>query len=742
MVDEDWALQGKKMAKEDRLTKVLELMKQPEKIRNIGICAHIDHGKTTLSDNLLSGAGMISQELAGKQLAMDFLEEEQERGITIQTANISMIHQFEGEDVLINLLDTPGHVDFGGDVTRAMRAVDGAVVVVCAVEGCMPQTETVLRQALKERVKPVLFINKVDRLIREVKLTPEAMQERFVKSINHVNKIIKSVAPEEYKEKWQVSVKDGSVAFGSAYHNWAMSFSMMQKKKLSFKDVLDAYSKEDGYKEFAEKSPLHETVLDMVIKHLPNPVEAQKYRIPKLWQGETDTEVGKQLLSCDPNGQLVFVVTKVMIDPQAGEISTGRIFSGTLKKGMDVYLNNAKVKHRIQQVIISKGAKREIIDNAKAGNIAGIVGMADTSSGETISEEPIAPFESITHLFDPVVTKAIEAKNPADLAKLIEILKQMAKEDPTIAITINEETGENLISGLGELHLEIKEHMIQRDKGLDIVVSPPIVVYRETVEKPSPTVMGKSPNKHNKIFVIVEPLDKAISAAIHAGKIPEGRFKKPKDELLASLQEAGIDRQSAKNYKDIYKGNVLTEETRGIVHIGEIIELVMQAFEEAMRAGPLVRAPGTGLKVRLMDTKLHEDSIHRGPAQMIPAVRSAIFNAMLTAGDVIFEPKQTIRIDSPLEYLGAISKLVQGRRGQLLDTEQDGDMLVVKAKLPVAEMFGFTSSLRSGTAGRGAWFLVDQTFEKLPNDLQREIALRIRKRKGLKEEIPQPEVLE
>src|SRR3990167_7332354 len=202
--------------------KVVGLMDHQERIRNICTCAHIDHGKTTFSDSLLAGAGMISEDLAGKQLALDFREDEIARGITIDAANVSMVHHLEGHDFLINLIDTPGHVDFGGDVTRAMRAVDGCIVLSCAVEGVMPQTETVLRQALKERVKPILFINKVDRLIKELKLTPEAMHERFVKIINNVNQFIEDIAPEEYKQKWKVGVADGTVAFGSAFHKWAL----------------------------------------------------------------------------------------------------------------------------------------------------------------------------------------------------------------------------------------------------------------------------------------------------------------------------------------------------------------------------------------------------------------------------------------------------------------------------------------------------------------------------------------
>ncbi len=718
--------------------RVLELMKKPTNIRNIGIVAHIDHGKTTLSDNLLAGAGMMSEDLAGKQRVMDFLEEEQQRGITIQTANISMVHTIGDDEFLINLLDTPGHVDFGGDVTRAMRAVDGAVVVVCAVEGAMPQTETVLRQALKDRVKPVLFINKVDRLIKELQLTPEKMQEQFVKIINNVNKIIRNIAPPEYREKWQVSVQEGSVAFGSAYHNWGLSFSIMQKKKLGFKDVLDAYSN-DKTKEFAKQAPVHEALLNMAVNHLPNPVDAQKYRIPKLWPGDKDTELGKELIACDARGRLVGVITKITVDPQAGEIAACRLFSGTLKKGMTLRLNQVKKDERVQQVFIYKGAQRIAVDEALAGNIIGMVGLKGVSSGETISEGDVEPFEGIKHIFEPVVTKAIEAKNPKDLPKLIEVLKQLAKEDPTIVISINEQTGENLLSGLGELHLEIKENIIKRDRGLQIVTSPPIVVYRESVKSSAGPVLGKSPNKHNHLFISVEPMSEQLFRGIASGEIPETRIKKKNKTIVEQLVQYGMERNTAYDVKDIYKGNMLMDATKGIVHIQEIMELVMQSFEAVCDAGPLAKEPMARMIVKLTDCKLHEDSIHRGPAQIIPAMRQGILYAMLEAGPMLFEPVQTIRIDSPADYLGVISKTIQGRRGQILDTSQEGENLVVTAKMPVGEMFGFTSALRSATSGHGAWFLVDQEFEKLPDNLQEDIVTRIRERKGMKKEIPKLE---
>ena len=715
----------------DKMTeKIVKIMKVPKQIRNISVAAHIDHGKTTFSDNLLSGAGMISEDLAGRQRALDFHADEQERGITIDSASVSMVHDWEGTEYLINLIDTPGHVDFGGDVTRAMRAVDGSIVLSCAVEGIMPQTETVLRQALKELVKPVLFINKVDRLIKEVKLTPEAMAAKFMKIIDEVNALIVKIAPEGYGEKWQLSVQDGSVAFGSAFHNWALSFPYMKKKGLTFKDVIEAYEN-DTYKDLAKKAPIHEVVLNMVIEHHPNPMEAQVYRIPRIWHGDPETEVGKDLVACNAEGNPAFVVTKIVIDKHAGEVAAGRLFSGTLKQGQEVYMNMAKKKVRLQQVSVYKGAKRMAVDEAPPGNIIGLVGLKGVFSGETISGVEMEPFEAIKHIFDPVITKSIEATTPADLPKLVEILNQVGKEDPSIKIEINEETGENLISGMGELHLEVIENRIVSEKNLKVKTSPPIVVYRETVQKKSGEFEGKSPNKHNKLYFVVEPLEDNVYDAIKAGDLPEGRARKKDLALYKKFQALGYETKASKQVVDIYNGNLLIDGTRGIVHIGEIISLVSEGFESVMQGGALAREPCSKVKVTLMDCKLHEDAIHRGPAQMLPAVRDGIRSAMADARPSLLEPLQEMQIEGPGDSLGEISRLIQNKRGQLLNMDQEGDSLTVKAMLPVAEIFGWSSDLRSATRGRGSSFIIDQKFEKLPENLAADVVGKIRQRKGL-----------
>jgi len=717
---------------DEKAKKIQELMQQQEKIRNIAIAAHIDHGKTTFSDNLLAGAGMISEELAGKQLALDFHEDEATRGITIDSASVSMVHKLKGEEYLINLIDTPGHVDFSGDVTRAMRAVDGCIILVDAVEGVMPQTETVVRQALKELVKPVLFLNKVDRLIKEVKLTPKEMEKRFISIINHVNELIHNIALKGYKEKWKVGVGEGSVAFGSAFHNWALSFSYMKEKGITFKDVIDSYQN-DKVKELAKKAPLHEIILNMVIKHHPDPIQSQMYRIPKIWHGDLNSKLGKDLITCSPKGEPVFVPVKIVVDKHAGEVAGGRLFSGTIKQGDEVYMNLAKRNVRTQQVSVYRGAQRLIVDEVSAGNIIGIVGLKDVFAGETVSRNPIEPFEAIKHIFEPVVTKSIEATKAADLPRLVEILKQIRKEDPSIKIEINEQTGESLMSGMGELHLEIIENRIKTEKGLDVKTSSPIIVYRETIGKESPAIEGRSPNKHNSFYIKVGLLEDNVYEAIKSGELREGKVKKKSEDIFNIFSKLGWSGDMIRNVKDIYKGNVFLDETRGEVHIGEVMEMVLDAFKMVMDQGPLAREPCMKLKVSLVDTRLHEDAIHRGPAQVYPAIREAIVEAMKKSNAYLLEPLQIHLIEMPDKFLGIVTKLVGSKRGQMLEVKQEETQAEMKAKLPVAEMIGWSNDLRSATEGRGVSSLMDQLFEKVPASIRQDVIRKIRKRKGLSE---------
>ncbi len=720
--------------KEDNIEKATALMNKLDHIRNIGIAAHIDHGKTTFSDNLLAGCGMMSEELAGKQLVLDYDEQEQARGITINAASASMVHNVEGQDYLVNLIDTPGHVDFGGDVTRAMRAVDGCIIVVCAVEGAMPQTETVIRQAIREKVKPVLFINKVDRLINELRVTPEEMQNRFIKIINKFNELLDRVVADDFKGKWNVKVDDGSVAFGSAFHNWAVSLPRMKKTNLGFKDVYN-YCKNNDQKSLAKRSPIHEVVLDMVIHHLPPPNVAQKYRIPHIWRGDLTSPLGKNMVECNENGPLALMVTKIILDPHAGEVAIGRMFSGKIQRGQELYVIGMPNKNRVQQTNVMVGPDRIPIDYVSAGNIVAATGIRDAIAGSTVTDDPEAePFERIVHVSEPVVTVAVEAKNTKDLPKLVEVLRLISKADPSIQVQINQETGENLMSGMGELHLEITEYRIRNDHKMEIVCSEPIVVYRETVSKPSPYKFeGKSPNKHNRFYIEVEPLPENIVKAIYNNELPEN-VKKYKKETAKILQDLGMDKDVAKGVFGVHGLNIITDTTKGIQHLFETRDLIMEAFDEVMKSGPTVSEPCQGILIKLVDAKLHEDAIHRGPAQVIPAARNAIYGAITISEPTLLEPMQKVFISTPQEIMGDASRELNSRRSEVKDMKTVGDSVEIEAKAPVAEMFGFASAIRSATGGRVLWNTENMGFEQLPRNLRDDVIKKIRERKGLKPE--------
>ena len=733
--------------REDNAKKAVELMKDQKLIRNLGTAAHIDHGKTTFSDNLIAGAGMMSSETAGEQRLLDYDEQEAARGITINAASAAMVVPYKEPDTgamkhyLVNLIDTPGHVDFGGDVTRAMRALDGVYILCCAVEGIMPQTETVIRQAMKERVRPMLFINKVDRAIVEQQLTPQMMIEKFSKIITQFNQKIMDVLPAPLNKEWQVSLQDGTVALGSAYNNWAVSLPYLNRPELkkigmNLTKVFEYCAKEGGQAELAKIIPLADVALEMAINHIPCPVDAQKVRIPTIWKGDLNSDLGKQMLNCDPNGEVALMVTKIIMDKQAGEIAIGRLFSGTVKKGMTLYVSGMPAPQRVQTVALMVGADRTPIEECKAGNIVAVTGLKDAIAGSTVSTlKDMEPFEKMTHYSEPVITKAIEAKSMADLPKLVEVLRVIAKADPSLSIEINNETGEHLMSGMGELHLEITEYRIVNEQGVEIVSSPPIVVYQESVKGPNPNEFeGKSPNKHNKFYFIVEPLEEGVKEAIRKGEIDtEAKIKDPK-ELAKVLADCGMNIDEAKGLVAFKNNNVLIDCTKGIQYLHETMELVKQAFEEAMMRGPLANEKVAGLKVKLMDAKLHEDTIHRGPAQIIPAVRDGIYGAMCQAGRILLEPMQKVFISVPPDYMGGAVNLINQRRGTILEMGQDGADSTVTAICPVADMFGFSSDIRGSTQGRAIWSIENAGFEKLVPDLQKKVVTEIRTRKGLNPE--------
>jgi len=721
------------VTKRKMVQEVLKIMKSKERIRNIGIIAHIDHGKTTLTDSLLAGAGLLSLSLAGQVRALDYLEEEQRRGITIKTANISLLYEWRNDSYVVNLIDTPGHVDFSGRVTRALRAIDGVMVVVDAVEEIMVQTETVTRQALEERVKPILFINKVDRLIRELKLSPEKIREKFERIIRNFNNLIENFGEGPFKKRWKVKPENETVIFGSALHKWGFTIPSINKSGLKFKDIIKYYQ-EGKINQLQDLFPLHEAILSAIVKNLPNPKAAQKYRIPKIWHGNLESEVGQAMLNCDDKGPLTLCITKIIIDPHAKLVATGRIFSGIIREGQEVYLMNARKPHRIQQVGMYMGAIREIVKEIPAGNIGAIIGPEELKSGETIVElgyeTKMAPFEEIKYITEPVVTLTIEPQKPQYLQKMLESMKKLSIQDPNLSVSINEETGEYLLSGIGELHLEIAIKELEK-LGLEIITSKPIVVYRETIKTKGGPVFVDSINELNSVTLVVEPLEEEILNVL-LEKIP---IREEEDKKIIRV----LTRKMKQYLKDVNKIWGIEKHGNLLIYTGQENEEILAAknsvvtgFKWACESGPLCGEPLRGLKVIILELNVHKSPEMRDPSQIIPMIRNAVFKAILSDTPTILEPIYEVQIRTPPETVGNVLGVLTQRRSNILSVEQRGFDALITAAIPVKESFGLATELRSKTSGRAFWQMQFSNWEEPPETVAKRIIKEIKERKGIK----------
>ena len=718
---------------------ILRIIGNKDQIRNFGVIAHVDHGKTTMSDSLLAASGIISPSIAGQALALDSMKLEQNRQMTIRGANVTLFYETEGKEYVINMIDTPGHIDFTGRVTRALRAIDGVVVVSDSVEGIMTQTETVTRQALEERVRPVLYINKIDRLVKELKLNPDEMQRWLINIINHFNQLVDIYAEPEVKDKWKVSIQGNTVAFGSAKDRWGFNFKMAQKKGIKFKDIYDAYTSSDpnAIKALAERAHLSDAVLGMVVEHHPPPHVAQRYRIPKIWPGELNSEVGKALVECNEKGPALMMVTTINVDPQAGRVATGRLYSGTIKDGDEVYLIDAKRPGRVQSVNIYMGNTREIVNYLPAGNIPALLGLDYAVAGETLSTvKGSVPFESIKYVSEPVVTIAVEPKHPKDLPKLVEALRRLTVEDPNLIVKINEETGETLMAGMGVLHLEIATSLLQ-EAGLDIVTTQPLINYRETIRAKAGPIMSKSPNKHNKIFMRVETLPDDVLDMIRTGKLKEDMDKK---EMARILRDRGWDADEARSVAAIdVSGNMLVDETKGVQFLHESMDSIRSGFDDVIRNGPIAHEAVRGVKFVLHHFVPHEDPAHRGLAQLMPATRRSMLGSMLIADPVLLEPILGIEVKCPQDLIGQVSSVLSSKRGKLLNVEQKGIIAIMQGEIPASETFDLSEKMRGATAGKAMWNTFFKSWQAVPNSIFRPLLADVRKRKGLNPEPPSPD---
>jgi elongation factor 2 len=565
------------------------------------------------------------------------------------------------------------------------------------------------------------------------------MQKWLSNIIAEFNRLVDIYAEPELKEKWKVSIQGNSVAFGSAKDRWGFNFKVAQKKGISFKDVYDAYTSDDPdmIKSLAERAPLHEAVLGMVVQHHPPPHVAQRYRIPKIWPGDLESALGKSLLACDEKGPAVMMVTTINVDPQAGRVATGRLFSGTVKDGDEIYLIDAKRPGKVQSVNIYMGNTREVVSMLPAGNIPALLGLDYAVAGETISTvKSIPAFESIKYVSEPVVTIAVEPKHPKDLPKLVEALRRITVEDPNLIVKINEETGETLMAGMGVLHLEIATSLLQ-EAGLNITTTQPLINYRETIRTKAGPIMSKSPNKHNKIFMRIESLGNEIIELIRNGQIKEDMDKK---EMAKILREKGWNADEARNVAAIdVSGNMLIDETKGVQFIQESMDSIKSGFDDVIHSGPIAHESVRGVKFVLHHFVPHEDPAHRGLAQLMPATRRAMLGSMLIADPVLLEPILGMEVKCPQEQIGTVAGILSGKRGKLLNVEQKGVISIIQGEIPASETFDLSEIMRGGTAGKAMWSTYFKTWQPVPQSIFRNLVREIRKRKGLNPEPPTPD---
>uniref|UniRef100_A0A7E4W6Z0 Tr-type G domain-containing protein n=1 Tax=Panagrellus redivivus TaxID=6233 RepID=A0A7E4W6Z0_PANRE len=834
------------------IDEIRSLMDRKKNIRNMSVIAHVDHGKSTLTVSLVCKAGIIAGSKAGETRFTGTREDEQQRCITInQRMAITMFFELNESDLefvkgdnqidivdgkksngfLINLIDSPGHVDFSSEVTAALRVTDGALIVVDCVSGVCVQTETVLRQAIAERVKPILFMNKMDRAMLEQQLGQEELYQTFRRAVENVNVIIATYGDDGGPMgPIMVDPAIGNVGFGSGLHGWAFTLKQfaemyvakfgIQVEKLmknlwgdrffNLKTKKWSNNPKDGTRGFvqfvlgpifqvfdavmnvkkdetdklieklniklagAEKQfegkqlmkvfmrkwlPAGETMLQMICMHLPSPVTAQKYRMEMLYEGPHDDATAIAIKNCDPDGPLMMYISKMVPSSDKGRFyAFGRVFSGKVSSGMKAriqgphYVPGKKddlYEKTVLRTVLMMGRYIEPIEDVPSGNIAGLFGVDQylVKGGTITTFKEAHNIRVMKFSVSPVVRIAVEPRYPSDLPKLVEGLKRLAKADPMVQCII-EESGEHIVAGAGELHLEICLKDLEDDHAcIPINKSLPVVSYRETVtEESTQMCLSKSPNKHNRLFCKALPLPDGLAEAIEKGDVSSRDEAKARAKVLS-------DQYRFNNFEarkiwcfgpDETGSNLLIDVTKGVQYLNEVKDSVVVGFQLATREGVLCDENMRGIRFNIHDAKLHADAVHRGGRQLIPTTRRVVYASTLTAGPRLLEPVYLVEIQCPESAVGGIYGVLNHRRGHVFEESQivGTPMFVVKAYLPVNESFGFTADLRSHTGGQAFPQCVFDHWQVLSGDpleagsKPNKIVQDIRKRKGLKGGIP------
>uniref|UniRef100_A0A8C9SVB7 Eukaryotic translation elongation factor 2 n=1 Tax=Scleropages formosus TaxID=113540 RepID=A0A8C9SVB7_SCLFO len=745
-------------------------MDKKSNIRNMSVIAHVDHGKSTLTDSLVCKAGIIASARAGETRFTDTRKDEQERCITIKSTAISLYYELKDNDLafikqckdgsgfLINLIDSPGHVDFSSEVTAALRVTDGALVVVDCVSGVCVQTETVLRQAIAERIKPVLMMNKMDRALLELQLDPEELYQTFQRIVENVNVIISTYGEGEHGPMGNIMVDPvvGTVGFGSGLHGWAFTLKQFAEMYVAKFAVEDMMKKLWVMRRWL---PAGDALLQMITIHLPSPVTAQRYRCELLYEGPGDDEAAMGIKNCDPKAPLMMYISKMVPTSDKGRFyAFGRVFSGIVATGQKVRImgpNYTPGKKEdlylkpIQRTILMMGRYVEPIEDVPCGNIVGLVGVDQflVKTGTISTFENAHNMRVMKFSVSPVVRVAVEAKNPADLPKLVEGLKRLAKSDPMVQCII-EESGEHIVAGAGELHLEICLKDLEEDHAcIPLKKSDPVVSYRETVTEESDQIcLSKSPNKHNRLFMKARPFPDGLAEDIDKGDVSARQELKLRARYLAEKYEWEVA-EARKIWcfgPDGSGPNILVDITKGVQYLNEIKDSVVAGFQWATKEGVLCEENMRAARFDIHDVTLHADAIHRGGGQIIPTARRVLYASVLTAKPRLLEPIYLVEIQCPEQAVGGIYGVLNRKRGHVFEESQVAGtpIFVVKAYLPVNESFGFTADLRSNTGGQAFPQCVFDHWQIMPGDPYDaasrpfQVVAETRKRKGLKEGIP------
>ncbi|AKP36215.1 elongation factor G [Leuconostoc mesenteroides] len=687
-----------------------------ERTRNIGIMAHIDAGKTTTTERILYYTGKIHKigETHDGASQMDFMEQEKERGITIQSAATTAVwhgffDQFAKTPYRVNIIDTPGHVDFTIEVERALRVLDGAVAVLDGAAGVEPQTETVWRQATTYDVPRIVFVNKMDKLGADFQMSVDSIHERLqvnaeaiqwpIGAEDDFEAVIDLITQEAYYpeddlgEKWApreipeemkelAEEKRNTLIEALADVDDDLMEKYLEGEDISIEELKAAIRRATLALQFypvlagsAYKDKGVQMMLDAVVDYLPGPLDVKPYiaNDPK-----TDEEID---LIADDSKPFAALAFKIMTDPFVGRLTFMRVYTGTLKSGSYVQNTSSDTRERVGRLLQMHATSRTEIEEVFSGDIAAAIGLKNTTTGDSLTDVSHQLILESMEFPEPVIELAIEPKTKADQDKLSNAIQKLAEEDPSFRATTNQETGQTLIAGMGELQLDIMVDRMRREFNVEATVGAPQVAYREAFTK---TVQARGFFKRQS-----------------GGK---GQYGDVYIEFAPNEEGAGFE------FEDAIVGGVVPR---------EYIPSVEAGLKDALNAGPLAGFPLVDLKAKLYDGSYHD--VDSSEAAFKIAASLALKEAAKTAGAVILEPIMAVDIVAPEDNLGDVMGHVSARRGMIEGQESRGPVLAVKAKVPLSEMFGYATTLRSATQGRGTFQMVFDHYEAVPKNIQEEI---------------------